>query len=92
LYTNFFNATEFNNDESLVEYQALVQKFGAAMEEITKHGTQVGIAAEVIYEAATDGTDRLRYLVGDDAKAWAAMLADMDGEQYFANITTMFGL
>ena len=44
------------------------------------------------YEAATDGSDRFRYLVGEDAKAWAAMLAGMDGEQYFANISGMFGL
>jgi prefoldin subunit 5 len=75
-----------------VEYQALMQKFGAAMEEITKHGTEVSVAAETIYEAATDGNDRLRYLVGEDAKAWAAMLAGMDGEHYFANMSAMFGL
>ena len=92
IYTNFFNATEFNNDESLAEYRALTQKFSVAREEIAKHGTEVGVAAETIYEAATDGTDRLRYLVGDDAKAWAAMLAGMDGEQYFANMTAMFDL
>jgi NADP-dependent 3-hydroxy acid dehydrogenase YdfG len=92
VYTNFFNATEFNNDESLLEYQAMMQKFGAAMEEITKHGTEVGVAAETIYEAAIDGTDRFRYLVGDDAKEWAAMLAGMDGEQYFAKMSSMFGL
>lgn len=92
IYTNFFNATEFNNDESLVEYQGLMQKFGATMEEIAKHGTEVGVAAEAIYEAAIDGTDRFRYLVGDDAKEWAAMLAGMDGEQYFARMSSMFGL
>ena len=41
---------------------------------------------------ATDGSDRLRYLVGEDAKAWASMLAGMDGEQYFANMSAIFGL
>jgi short-subunit dehydrogenase len=92
IYTSFFNAMEFNNDESLLEYQGLMQKYGAAMEEIRKHGTEVGLAAEAIYEAAIDGTDRFRYLVGDDAKEWAAMLAGMDGEQYFANMSAMFGL
>jgi len=92
VYTNFFNATEFNDDESLVEYRAIVQKFGANIEEFTKNGTAVGVAAETIYEAATDGTDRLRYLIGDDAKSWAAMLASMDGEQYFANMSGIFRL
>ena len=92
VYTNFFTATEFNNDESLLEYQPLVEKFGAKFEEIRKHGTAVGVAAETIYEAATDGTDRLRYLVGDDARQFAAMLASMDGEEYFANMSGLFGL
>jgi len=92
IYTNFFNATEFNNDESLVEYQAMMQRFGATMEEITKPGTELGVAAEAIYEAATDGTDRLRYLIGDDAKGWAAMLAGMAGEQDFANMSAIFKL
>ena len=52
----------------------------------------MAVAAETIYEAATDGSDRLRYLVGEDAKTWASMLAGMDGEQYFANMSAMFGL
>ncbi len=92
IYTNFANAMEFKNDESLVEYQPVVQKFGATMGEIAKNGTPVGAAAEAIYDAATDGTDRLRYLVGEDAKAFAAMLAGMDAEQYFANMAAIFGL
>ena len=92
IYTNFANALEFNNDESLAVYQALMQKFGATMEELWKNGTEVAVAAETIYEAATDGSDRLRYLVGEDAKTWATMLASMDGEQYFANMSAMFGL
>jgi NADP-dependent 3-hydroxy acid dehydrogenase YdfG len=92
IYTNFANAMEFNNDEALAVYQALMQKFGATMEGLWKNGTEVAVAAETIYEAATDGSDRLRYLVGEDAKTWATMLASMDGEQYFANMSAMFGL
>jgi hypothetical protein len=92
IYTNFANAMEFNNDESLAVYQALMQKFRATMEELWKNGTEVAVAADTIYEAATDGSDRLRYLVGEDAKTWATMLAGMDGEQYFANMSAMFGL
>ena len=92
IYTSFFEATEFNNDPSLAEYQPLVGKFAASMEEVKKGGTEVGAVAETIYTAATDGTDRLRYLVGEDAKTWAAQLAGIDGEQYFAHMTAMFGL
>ena len=92
IYTTFFEATEFNNDESLAEYQPLVGKFAATFEEIRKGGTQVGVVAETIYTAATDGTDRLRYLVGEDAKTWAAQLAAMDGENYFSHMSAVFGL
>jgi len=92
IFTNFFDATEFNNDESLAEYQPLVGKFAAAMDEVKKGGTEVGVVAETIYTAATDGTDRLRYLVGEDAKTWAAQLAAIDGEDYFAHMSTVFGL
>ena len=62
------------------------------MEEIKKGGTEVGVVAETIYAAATDGTDRLRYLVGEDAKAFATQLASVDGEDNFAHMTTMFRL
>jgi NADP-dependent 3-hydroxy acid dehydrogenase YdfG len=92
IYTSFFAATEFNNDASLTEYQPLVGKFAATMEEVKKGGSEVGVVAETIYAAATDGTDRLRYLVGEDAKAWAAQLAAMDGENYFAHMSATFGL
>jgi NADP-dependent 3-hydroxy acid dehydrogenase YdfG len=92
IFTNFAKAMEFNNDESLVEYQALTQKFGATMEGLIANGSPVGVAAEAIYEASTDGSDRLRYLAGEDAKGFAAMLAGMDKEQYFAKMCTVFGL
>ena len=92
IYTNFFDATEFNVDPALEEYMPMVGKFAVAMEDVRKGGTEVGVAAETIYEAATDGSDRFRYLVGEDAKRWAAQLAGMDGEEYFAAASGMFGV
>ena len=92
IFTNFFNATEFNVEPSIVEYNSMVGKFAAGMEEIRKGGTEVGVAAETIYEAATDGNDRFRYLVGEDAKTWAAQLASTDPEDYFAGMIAKFGL
>ena len=41
----------FNNDESLAVYQALMQKFGAAMAELWKNGTEVAVAAETVVSA-----------------------------------------
>jgi NAD(P)-dependent dehydrogenase (short-subunit alcohol dehydrogenase family) len=38
--------------------------------------------AEVIFEAATDGTDRLRYLVGHDTRGFIKARREMDDESY----------
>lgn len=60
----------FSNDENLVEYQPLVQAFTHAMETMDTSGNQEpeGVA-EVIWEAANDESDRLRYISGEGAKA-----------------------
>ena len=51
----------FNNDESMTEYQDLVDKLFKTMESLTENASEASVVADVIYEAATDGTDRLRY-------------------------------
>jgi hypothetical protein len=38
--------------------------------------------AEVVYEAATDGKDQLRYVAGADAKATYAMRLQMGDEAF----------
>ena len=51
----------FNNDESMTEYQDLVDKLFKTMKSLTENASEASVVADVIYEAATDGTDRLRY-------------------------------
>jgi hypothetical protein len=38
--------------------------------------------AKIIYEAATDGTDRLRYLVGDDSRGFIKARQEMSDQDY----------
>jgi len=38
--------------------------------------------AEVVYEAATDGKDQLRYVAGEDAKATYAMRLQIGDEAF----------
>jgi hypothetical protein len=38
--------------------------------------------AEVVYEAATDGKDQLRYVAGEDAKATHAMCLQIGDEAF----------
>jgi hypothetical protein len=44
----------------------------------------------VIYTAATDGTDQLRYTVGEDAKHLAAQRDSQDDATFFEEMHTLF--
>src|ERR1700761_1325757 len=63
---------DFNNDESLTEYQGIVGKVMAAMPALFANAAPAAQVANIIYEAATDGTSQLRYVAGDDAVALIA--------------------
>jgi NAD(P)-dependent dehydrogenase (short-subunit alcohol dehydrogenase family) len=91
IYTNFSNAMSFSNDESLAEYQRLIGRFGAAFETFRANGAPASVAAEVIYAAATDESDQLRYTAGEDARQFKAERESMDDAAYFARMRAMFG-
>lgn len=59
---------DFNNDEKLIAYQNIVTKIMTAFPEMLKNSSPTNVVTEVIFEAATDGTKRLRYMAGKDAK------------------------
>lgn len=48
------------------------------------------LIAEVVYEAATDGKDQLRYLAGDDAKAFYARKQEIGYKAFRDEIDAMF--
>jgi hypothetical protein len=61
---------DFNQDSNLTEYQNIVEKISMAFPDMVKSAAPVRIVSEVIYKAATDGTSKLRYVVGKDAKTF----------------------
>ena len=84
---------ELVNDDSLTEYQGLMQSFAAAMEgEMMGNASEPKLVAEVIYTAATDGTDQLRYLAGADAEQYMANRNSQDDATFLGGIKQMFGL
>ena len=83
---------DFNNDESLTEYQPLVRKVLAAIEPLVDAGAEPVVVSEVIYRAATDGTNQLRYIAGDDAARWVAERKTLDDESMFAATKARFDL
>lgn len=59
---------DFNHDEKLTDYKHIVNKISTAFPKMIENASPTDIVTKVIYEAATDGSNRLRYLVGKDAK------------------------
>lgn len=83
---------DFSNDESMTEYQSLVEKVNEGMPAFFENASPASVVAEVIYEAATDGTNRLRYTAGEDARDIVAQRKEADDETFFRGIKSLFKL
>jgi NAD(P)-dependent dehydrogenase (short-subunit alcohol dehydrogenase family) len=83
---------DFSNDESLTGYQKLVGAFASAQTQMGSGGDEPEVVAEVIYAAATDGTDRLRYPAGPYATELLATRAAADDATFFAGVRQQFGI
>ena len=86
---------DFNNDETLTEYQPMMQKILGAFENMEDSRDKMATpkdAGAVIYEAATDGKDQIRYLVGDDASMYLSAKFDHSDEEYITNTRKMYGI
>lgn len=83
---------DFNNDESLTEYQGTVAKLFSVMPAMLEHASPASLVAEVIYEAATDGTSQIRYIAGEDAKVLLNNRKQLDDAVFIGGIKSQFGL
>ena len=83
---------DFNNDESMTEYQGVVGALMTAMGPLIENGSEPEVVSEVIYRAATDGTDQLRYTAGPDAEQIVANRKAADDATFLSGVKTQFGL
>ena len=83
---------DFTNDESMTEYQPLVHKFMSSVESSEANSSPASVVADVIYQAATDGTEQLRYTAGEDAKEYMANRKELDDATFMQGIKDMMGL
>ena len=83
---------DFANNESITEYQGLVGKVMQVMQPMLENGSEPIVVAKVIYEAATDGTDTIRYTAGDDAKQIVELRKQLDDKEFTQNIKAMTGI
>ncbi|GBE83669.1 Uncharacterized oxidoreductase [Sparassis crispa] len=92
--TNFSErlmASAANDPRFDQDYDAFVQK---TVEYLKKMGTAQTMdsidVAQVIFEAATDGSDRLRYMVGDDKRGFIKARYPKDDQEYVAFMREFF--
>ncbi|MEZ4607373.1 MAG: SDR family NAD(P)-dependent oxidoreductase, partial [Deinococcales bacterium] len=78
---------DFAMPEQLPDYAPGVQKFMAAREANSGLGSSTAEQIAVgIYEAATDGKNQLRYLLGEDAKRMYAMRKQAGDDAFIAGM------
>ncbi|MBB6330021.1 short-subunit dehydrogenase [Chryseobacterium sediminis] len=92
-------ATEFagrsldmSNDEKLTEYQDLVGKLLSNVKNMFEQASPASVVADVIYEAATDNTARLRYTAGEDAKIIIDNRHQLGDDAFITEIKKQFGI
>jgi NAD(P)-dependent dehydrogenase (short-subunit alcohol dehydrogenase family) len=77
--------------DGLDAYEESMRKFREAWG-AARNASSPEMVAEVIFNAATDGTDQLRYVAGEDAKMILEMRAKVSQEDYYAMIRQRLGL
>lgn len=82
---------DFQNDENIVEYQELIGKVMSGFESVFDKSSEPVVVAEVIYNAITDGTGKIRYEAGPDAVELIANRKQLDDETFIGGIKSQFG-
>jgi NAD(P)-dependent dehydrogenase (short-subunit alcohol dehydrogenase family) len=83
---------DFSNDEQLREYQPLVKKLLALFTRLMSNAADPSVVAKVIYEAATDGSNQLRYTAGEDANVLMANRRNADDATFLRSVRATLGL
>lgn len=83
---------DFSNDPALVEYQPLVATFMSALGPMAANASHPDLVADVIFRAATDDGDRLRYEAGPDAEQMLGARRASDDAAFIGGMRAQFGV
>ena len=83
---------EFVSDDAMTEYKPVINKLTAGYKPIKAQGSEPRVIAEVIFGAATDGTDRMRYPAGADSVAKVAKRKQEDEATFLADMRRQFDI
>lgn len=71
-------------------YKELEEKLWKVVDGMLANASSAEQIAEVVYEAATDGKDQIRYFAGEDAKAMNARHLELGNEEFRKEISANF--
>lgn len=77
---------DFVNDETIEEYQDTIQKLFALWRNGDSTPSEPSVVAEVIWEAVTDGTEKLRYRAGADAVKLLGKRKALDDDTFIGDM------
>lgn len=84
---------DFKNDESIDEYQPVVQAVLATFESaMGENASPASECAAVIFEAITDSSEKMRYPAAGGAEAWLATREGVDDATFFNMMKQNAGL
>lgn len=66
--TNFGSSATHTANPAITVYDAFMKTYLETIQELTPPPSLLDVVVEAIYTAATDGTDQLRYVAGEDAR------------------------
>ncbi|SFW76942.1 Short-chain dehydrogenase [Sinomicrobium oceani] len=86
-------ATDFSgrslDTRSLPAYSRMEEKLFSTMEQMMQDAAEPVQIAEVVYEAATDGKDQVRYIAGEDARTMYARQREIGNEAFRKQMRAM---
>jgi NAD(P)-dependent dehydrogenase (short-subunit alcohol dehydrogenase family) len=83
---------DFSNDENITEYQYIVNALMTALPTMAENASPASVVAKVIFEAATDEKNQLRYTAGEDAKILIENRKQYDDATFIGGIKSQFEL
>ena len=83
---------DFVNDETMKEYQGTIQALFNAWGNMGDQASDPEVVSEVIWNAATDGTDTLRYRAGEDVEELLDRRQAEDDQTFIAGMKAQLGI
>ena len=90
--TGFSETATFTANPDITVYDTFMTAFQKNVGELTPPQSEPEVIVDVIYAAATDGTNQLRYIAGEDAEFIIGVKQSVSDQAYMDYMTTRYKL